>query len=277
MPPPAVLELTVAECGHASIPLPGEVYEVEEWRQADGTITAVGYSAGGWHWLHLPGVATFRFDEASPQVTAFAEPACGGQTLLDAFQRCLLPIALQARGFEALHASSVRAERGVVAFCAAADTGKSTLAYGLSRRGHPLWGDDALVFEPAPEGICALAVPFRMRMQSASVEYFGEEPLPAEAFGNEPLPLAAVCLLERAPLSAEHPSAEIIRLTGSRALTATMTHAYYFDLRDTERKARMVQHYLDLVARVPVFQLRFQPGFDRFPAVLDAVERTILA
>jgi len=272
-----MLELIVAQSGHDSIPLPAEAFEVEEWRQADGTITAVGYAADGWQWLRLPGVATFRFDNASRHVLAFAEPACGRQTLLDAFQRCLLPIALQARGYEALHGSGVRTQRGATAFCAVADTGKSTLAYGLRRRGYALWADDAVVFEPVEGGMHALPVPFRMRMQSASVEYFGEQPLPAEAPAEEPLPLAAVCLLERAPPSAERPPAEITRLSGSRALTGVMTHAYYFELRDAQRKARMVQHYLDLIARVPVFEVRFQPGFDKFSAVLDAVERTILA
>ncbi len=272
-----MLELTVAECGHSGIPSPAEAFEVEEWRQADGTITAVGYAAGGWQWLHLPGVATFRFDDSSQQVAAYAEPTCGRQTLLDAFQRCLLPIALQARGYEALHASGVRSHLGAVAFCAVADTGKSTLAYGLSRRGYALWADDAVVFELGEAGIRALPTPFRMRMQAASVEYFGEAPLPAQAPVEEAVPLGAVCLLERAPLSGEHPAAEITRLSGSRALTGVMTHAYYFDLRNAERKARMVQHYLELIARVPVFELRFQPGFDQFPAVLEAVERTILA
>ena len=95
--------------------------------------------------MHLPRVATFRFDDSSSEVTAFAEPSCSGEALRDTFQRCVLPMALQARGLEALHASGVCIPRGVAALCALADTGKSTLAYGLAMRGRALWADDAVV------------------------------------------------------------------------------------------------------------------------------------
>jgi hypothetical protein len=39
----------------------------------------------------------------------------------------------------------------------------------------------------------------------------------------------------------------------------------------------MIGRYLELTARVPVFAIDFAPGFDVFPAVLDGIERAVLA
>jgi len=85
--------------------------------------------------MHLPGLATFRFDSQSCNVTAFVDSPDCPDSVLDAFRRAVLPMALQARGLEVLHASAVRTPRGVLALCAVAETGKSTLACGLSQRG----------------------------------------------------------------------------------------------------------------------------------------------
>jgi len=40
-----------------------------------------------------------------------------------------------------------------------------------------------------------------------------------------------------------------------------------------ERNKSMMRHYLELVARVPVFEIRFQPGLETLPAVLDDIDR----
>ena len=276
MPVTAMLQLSVAPSGHTDIPLPADASEAEEWRQADGTITAIGYSMAGWQWMQLPGVATFRFNSSSSEVTAFAEPSCSGEALRETFERCVLPMALQVRGLEALHASGIRARHGVVAFCATADTGKSTLAYGLALRGYPLWADDAVVFRSDQEGIHALPIPFRVRLNPASANFFGDSPAAQEEQPAGARALAGVCVLERVLAAEPRPPVEITQLRSSRALAALLTHAYCFDLRNKDRKRRMIRNYLDLICQVPVYEVRFQAGFDKLPALLDAVEHTIL-
>ena len=37
----------------------------------------------------------------------------------------------------------------------------------------------------------------------------------------------------------------------------------------------MVQQYLDLTARVPVFAVHFESGLDKLPMILDTIERVI--
>jgi hypothetical protein len=62
------------------------------------------------------------------------------------------------------------------------------------------------------------------------------------------------------------------RVSPSSAFPRLLGHAYCFSLQDAERKRRMIERYLDLAARVPIFELRFQAGLDHLDKMLDALE-----
>jgi hypothetical protein len=47
-------------------------------------------------------------------------------------------------------------------------------------------------------------------------------------------------------------------------------------MRDVERKRLMVERYLGLSARLPVFEIRFRPGLDVLPAILDRIEQRVI-
>lgn len=88
-----------------------------------------------------------------------------------------------------------------------------------------------------------------------------------------PAPLTALCVLSRGEDEGRGCGARIERLRPSAALPALLAHAYCFSLEDPGLKRSMVQHYMDLAARVPVFALRFRPGFELLPLVLDKIEQ----
>jgi len=219
--------------------------------------------------MHFPGVATYRFSADEEEVCAYPDGACRPDLIDDTYARTLLPFALQAFGYEALHASAVETAQGVLALCAVSGTGKSTLAYGLSRRGFSQWADDAVVFDTANDGIETVPLPFRANLRPASSSFFGssEPALVTPA----PAPLAAVCVLVR-ETAAEKPVVSLSRLSPVVALSALLPHAHCFSLRNRERKRRMIENYLALAARVPVFEVRFQEGFDRLETVLDVLD-----
>ena len=37
----------------------------------------------------------------------------------------------------------------------------------------------------------------------------------------------------------------------------------------------LIDHYLDLAARTPIFDVAFKPGFENLPAVLNAIEQVL--
>jgi hypothetical protein len=230
--------------------------------------------------MHFPGLASFSFDRDSEDVTASAPSTIGQDVLMATFRRAVLPMVLQARDTEVLHASGVRVPRGVMAFCAHSGTGKSTLAFGLSRRGYGMWADDAVAFAGSGPHVKALPLPFAVRLRSDAVAYLNPSPLSADettgdgASDPEPPALAAVAVLERVERLGRMAPVERLRL--SAAFPAVLAHAYCFSLREPERRRRMVERYLDLTTRVPVFAIRVESGLERLPATLDAIEQTLV-
>jgi len=278
----AMLQLTIAS-GAARRPAAPDLDDarVQIWHDKNGALFAYEYHLAGANWLYFPQVAYYRFQSAADGVIAFPEPAASTEIVWDMFYRVVLPVALQALGGEALHASAVVMQQGVVAFCADSETGKSTVAYGLRRRGYDLWADDAVAFEIVGQTIRAIPLPFLIRLRPASAAFFDVDttvrqrllhPDRVERRKTEPLPLVAVCVLRREP---EIDSVAIDRLSLAEGFGAVIHHAYCFDLDDLGRKRLMMQRYLSLTARVPVFHVRFKPGLSQLPAMLDGIEQVI--
>jgi hypothetical protein len=258
--------------------------EVQVWCDHDGKIFVYGHTVNGVHWMHLPELASFCFGGGADGVTAVAQPTVQEGWILDAYRRIVLPMALQTRGQEVLHASAVLTSQGVVALCATSETGKSTMAFGLSRRGWPLWADDAVAFETLDPGARTIPLPFSIRLLSDAMAFFGQDLMVAHANPSRngadriergPVPLVALLLLGRTQDGSDRPAVQTRRLSPAEAFTGVFAHAYRFAPWDAERKRSTMHHYLELVARVPVFEVLFQPGFKRFPAVLDGIAQLI--
>jgi hypothetical protein len=265
---------------------------VEVWRDNRGLACAYGQVAGGQPWMRVVGIGDFRID---PGGCAVAVPDAGvlRADVIDVYYRNVLPMALQLGGHEVLHASAVVAPQGVLALCAVSETGKSTLAYAMSRRGHELFADDAVVLDAAGPCPTLARVPFALRLRKASADHFGEPSRelvrvsgPHRSWAGEEPRLAAICVLERfggdrpanGPVSlADSASqlAKVERLAQAAAFPAVLPHAYCFSLGDQERKRRMMRNYLSLVRLVPVLRLRFRPGLGHLSEILEILETAL--
>ena len=78
-------------------------------------------TSGERYWMDLPGLATFCFDERSDHVVAAPQPGIAADAVAELYWHAALPLVVQARGGEVLHASGVLMPRGVVAFCGRLD------------------------------------------------------------------------------------------------------------------------------------------------------------
>jgi hypothetical protein len=258
--------------------------DLEVWRDNNGTVCAYGYIADGYGWMDLVGTAKFRFDPRNREVTAFALPDVSRGLVRDAYCHAALPVALHFFGCEVLHASAVRTPRGVVAFCARSETGKSTIASAFGARGYPLWADDAVAIDSDDTShggttIRTLLLPFKLRLRHPSAQYLGQgDDCTGGAHANSDFatsPLAALCVLERS--REQHRDVEIRRLPPGEAFRALLPHAFCFSLNDKARKRAMLKLYLTMAARTPTFAISFTPGFERLPGILDAIENALSA
>jgi hypothetical protein len=226
--------------------------------------------------MHVPGLASFRFTRCDDEVAAAVASGASEESVIDAYHRRVLPMAVQVRGLEILHASAVIAPRGVTALCGVSQTGKSTIAFGLSRRGYRLWGDDALAFKISNGDALAVSLPFQIRLRPSAEKFYGGEAIGrADQYppGIESERLAAICVLRRVD-HAEAP-VSVRRLSFPEAFPTVLAQGCWFTIRDEHDKRRVVDHYMDLAARTPIYDVTFKPGFENMPVLLDAIEQVL--
>jgi len=251
---------------------------VAEWRDARGRRVARGTTEGGYHWMEIDGVGTFRFPaeapgDLRPEVAVSPAPGASPRTLEDFYLRSVLPFALQAYGLEALHGSAVHVGGlGVVALCGRPESGKSTLAYALAERGHAHVADDAVVIDP--DSLRVLPLPTAARLRDQSAAHFGalsKRRVRVTLAGWDeaaarPLPLAAVVFLARG-----RPRVVLRRLGAREAFDALLSEAYAFTMTDVERKRSMLRAYLVLAPALRVYELSFPDGLEHLGAACDAI------
>ena len=272
-----VPKLEIATFRTAERVLPDEAEgEIEVWAGNDG-FEAYGYAAGGHYWAHLPSIASFRFDAGRSSTVAIPDADVPPALVEDAYLRNVLPLVVQLRGHEVLHASAVDVGDGLVVFCGASGQGKSTFAYGLSTRGYSLWADDAVVLDVGEAGISALHVPFRLGLRPEAASFFGRE---RDNVAEDDLatrsPVDALVVLQPSDRLGST-VVRIARLEPTAAFVALLPHAYYFRLSDAAQKARMLDRYLQLASAVTTFELRYRRGLEMVSVVLDALEERVLA
>lgn len=274
------LTLAIARREHP-VPLPdGDDPSTLVWVDYAGTPAAYFYKAEDEYWAYLPVVGAYRSDPDG-RVLAVPNEGVAEDLVIDTYRRTIAPMTLQLLGRQVLHASAVETRGGVIGFCADSQTGKSTIAFGLSRRGYRVCADDALAFDTSSAGVQVFELPFSIRLRPASAEYFDTPVPPAPELGSDGrisvgdkvAPLAALCILTRQP---EGEPVELVRFDAEAVIHRLLPHAYCFTLLDAELKRRTVEEYLRLAAHVAVYEVRFAAAIDELPILLSEIERVLI-
>lgn len=269
-----MLTLTFADSNARRTSLAGR--QVNVWYSESGVCCARAFVDGSVRRIEWIGLGSFEFQLGSFEVRVTPQGEVRPDLVVDTFERLVQPVVLQALGLLVLHASAVQLPFGVVGFCARSGSGKSTFAAGLQRQGYEQFADDALVLRLSDSSVTAHALPFAPRLRAASAEYFSRattDPAPQlTAVPGTTSPLAALFLVSR-QTDQEAPTM-VERVSALQAFSAVLTHAHCFDMDDKPAVARLVSDYLDLTNAVPVFECRYQSGWDHFPEILDRIVET---
>jgi hypothetical protein len=275
------LTLAFASSGDMRAPVPDESDPATlVWVDYAGIPSAYFYRSEGDYWAYIPAVGAFR-SGSDGQILALPNNGVPKGVVVDSYRRTIVPMTLQLLGRQVLHSSAVETRDGVIGFCADSQTGKSTIAFGLSRRGYRVCADDALAFETSGAGVQVFELPFSIRLRPASAEYF-DTPVPTApelgpdgriSVGEEVAPLAALCVLARQP---EGRRVELVRLDADAVIQRLLPHAYCFTLLDAELKRKTVEEYLRLAGHVPVYEVRFAAAIDELPGLLSEIERVLI-
>lgn len=244
------------------------------WKTEDGEIHAICDFEAGLPRVLLPRIGILRVvNEAGHVHGVVADPA-KIPLIEEVYYRFALPMILQAAGAEMLHASAIRGANGVIAFCGPSGTGKSTLAYTLSRTKYQHWADDSVVFVPQERAFQAFRLPFRPRVEIAAPSSVHFQA------GTEIAPLLAIAILQRHPggfVDASDFHAEVQRFSSAEAFRSILPHIFSFILADRKRNALMMARYFDLAAQVPMFDVRFTPCIEALPKLCETIETYCLS
>jgi hypothetical protein len=254
-------ELVVVPDG-ASVSVDAE--RVATW-EANDNLVLTAYELGETRWIDVGGVAAYAFRDTGAVRASGAE--VDDELIRDVWLRSVLPLVVQARGTEVLHASAVRrADGDVVAFCGRATAGKSTLAASLMQgAGLEVVADDALPFSTTAGGATVHPLPFRLRLRPASALAFGMSSPAPQSRASGRARLASIVILD--PTSNEPATLEPLR--AGEAFAALMPHAYCFSLENA--KPRLVSVYTELCSNVPVHRLRYPRDLSRLDESLRAI------
>lgn len=243
------------------------------WPPAEFETTATDcFRQGDQIWIWQPEVGAVRFSLSEPRLTAFIWPGADADWFRQVVTRSWLPAIYPLWGRQVLHASAVTctASAATVAFTGPTHAGKSTTAYGLSRRpGWRLLGDDTLAFSISPVGtdqppaVLLHPIPNEARLRPASAGFYGladeETSLALEWPGGSPH-LRAVYVLEGD--DAFGPTAEFERLRAADGLPFLLQQAYALSFGMPKYNQQLMKDYLALSAAVPIFRLRYRRSFD---------------
>jgi hypothetical protein len=246
---------------------------LHEWSDDAGDVYARAYGDSVRSWIDWTGLAIFAFSRGSSAVRAWPAPGASRPAIDETFRRVLQPIILQAVGWQALHASAVVVNDGVVALCGRSGSGKSTIAYALGRR-YDQWADDGVIMRRSDDGVVTRRVPFTPRLRPESQVLAGPRRQTVDA-GQTIFerPLAAVVVLKQDP--ALHVNVESRTLPATEAFQALVTHAHCFDADNPEHRKQFADDYLAFAGMLAVSEVTYRPGLANLDAVMAAIVRSV--
>lgn len=259
----------------------------------DGTPWLISARVGDGYLLRFVAMADFIFDSTGSELTCWrVESQVSADTVRHLVLDQVLPMVLNRRGREALHATAIVTPKGACAFFGPAGSGKSTLAASFFLAGFGALGDDCLPLVERDGSILVLPGYPGMRLGSDAIQALSvsagattpvsdytskrralESPS-AKNFPREAVALSRIYRVVR-PKDGEpqivRPAIEPIE--PRQAFIELLSSSFLLDFTDSEMLARHFQLIEKVAATVPVRRLTVPNDL----TALDAVREAVLA
>lgn len=243
--------------------------------------------------LSFPNLADFVVDRVGSRIVCCnASGDATIRTIRHLLIDQVLPLIVNLRGREALHATAIATRKGICAFTGSAGSGKSTLAASFVLSGYPLVCDDCLavterkkivglpgypglrLWDDSIRGVGATSRNLKPVAHYTGKSRWSTYSRPTE-FYSKARRLARVYLLKRTSSSRPSTCVAIRELSPAEALIGLVKAAYRFDITDTAMLKRQF-HFLARVAeQVPIKQLVMPDDFSALAEVRQAVLRDL--
>jgi hypothetical protein len=217
------------------------------------------------------------------------EEGAGPDALRETFLYPVLPLVLNLRGTDALHASAVEIGGECVAFTGLSGVGKSTLAAYLHTRGYPVVTDDCLPLHDRPGGVYAGPGLSELRVDdnalgaleglegcAQTTDVLSDKrilavPREPGSSGRESLPLRRVYVVVEKDAARIDRGVRLERLPGRRAFLPLMEQSFRLELYDPGMLRRQARLFGRVVAEGRVRLLTVGWGFDLLPRAVERI------
>ena len=260
-----------------------------KWFSPTGELWLSFAKIDGGYLLRFNQLADFFVSADGREITHQPEPDVPCNTIRHLLLDQVIPLVINLRGGEALHASAVLTGQRAVAFAGQTGSGKSTVAGSFLSAGYPLLSDDCLALEEKDEEVFAKpAYPGLRLWKDAAGELFGEnktyravahytsknqvdiEPKP-EAFCSEPKPLKRLYVIADASESEGETDIVIDSLPPRDSFMALLKAAFRLDITDQNMLTRQFRFLERVVSKVSIKRLIYPRDFNFLPAVREAI------
>ena len=239
--------------------------------------------------LRFNELADFTIDRIGSEIVCMPRPGIPEDTIQHLLLDQVIPLVINLRGGEALHASAILTSHGVIAFAGPAGSGKSTITGSLVKMGYPFVSDDCLTLREKDQTIFAIpAYPGLRLWDDAQEHLFGEngnkksvahytsklrvdiEEGP-ESYNPEPKPFARLYDIVNSPETDETSDIMIEKLSPRDSFMALVRCAFRLDITDQQMLARQFRFLKRVTSTISVRRLSFPRNFRFLPDVQRAI------
>lgn len=260
-----------------------------QWHLPGGRLWLSFAKLDGGYLLRFDELADFFVSSGGESILYKSELGIPPNTIRHLLLDQVIPLVINLRGEEALHASAVLTKAGVIAFSGNTGAGKSTVAGSFLQAGRSVFSDDCLVLLERQKGIYAVpAYPGLRLWADAATWLFGgnnhykavahytdkkqiDIEMKKEMFCAECRPLKSLYVIDDLAEAEGKIGIVIEPLSPRDSLMALVRCAFRLDITDRNMLTRQF-HFLERVAsKVSVRRLIYPRDFNFLPAVREAI------
>jgi hypothetical protein len=259
------------------------------WHLPGGELWLSFAKVDGGYLLRFNEVADFFVSGDGQKIVCEPKPETPPNTIQHILLDQVIPLVINLKGGEALHASAVLTQYGIISFVGSTGMGKSTVAATFLKAGYPLLSDDCLALVEKDQNIYALPAYPGLRLWKDSASWlFGNEKAyntvahytnkyqveietKKESFSTDPQLLKRIYNLFDTSEIGGKTDIVIERLSPRESFMTLVRAAFRLDITDRNMLTRQF-HFLKRVAScVSVCRLIFPRNFNLLPAVREAI------
>ncbi|MDH5202458.1 MAG: hypothetical protein OEZ31_04825 [Nitrospirota bacterium] len=259
------------------------------WHLSGGELWLSIANVNGGYLLRFNEIADFFVSKYGKEIFCMPKPEIPKETIQHLLLDQVIPLVINLKGGEALHASAVRTPQGVIAFAGLTGSGKSTIAGSFLQAGYPLISDDCLPLIEQNQDIYAIPAYPGLRLRDDSLEYlFGNNgnhksvahyttkkrlciEKRVEAFCEEPQLLKRLYIIADPAETDGETEVMIEGFFPKDSFMALVKCTFRLDITDQKMLERQFHFLKRVVSKVPVQQLTFPRNLNFLPAIREAI------